>query len=119
MPFFKFGADQVEVDEEGYLVRFEDWNEKVACALAEQEGIWDRCPLTRERMHILFFLRDYYKKFHSFPMVRAVCRNVHQRENCEYELFIDPIKAWKIAGLPKPTTEVFAYIKHESRTGTP
>ena len=119
MPFLEYGAGQVEVDEEGYLVRFEDWNEKVACALAEQEGIWDQCPLTRERMDILIFLRDYYKKFRFLSHGPSGMPNVHQRENCEYELFIDPIKAWKIAGLPKPTTEVFAYIKHESRTSAP
>lgn len=112
VPFLEYEAGQVEVDEEGYLVRSEDWNEKVACALAGQEGISDQCPLTRERMDILVFLRDYYQRYNSFPMVRAVCRNVHQGKNCEYELFIDPLKAWKIAGLPKPTTEVFAYIKH-------
>ncbi len=112
MPVLEYGGIQVEVDGEGYLVRFEDWNEKIACALAEKEGILGQCPLTKERMDILLFLRDYYQKFESFPMVRAVCRNVHQAEACEYERFIDPLKAWKIAGLPKPSTEVFAYIDH-------
>jgi len=112
MPLLEYAGGQFAVDEEGYLLRFEDWNEKVACTLAEREGILDQCPLTRERMDILIFLREYYKKFQSFPVVRAVCKKVHQPTHCEYELFIDPIKAWKIAGLPKPTTEVFAYIKH-------
>jgi len=113
MPIPEYGGKQVEVDEEGYLVRFEDWDEKVACGLAEREGILDQCPLTQERNgHPLFFKR-YYRKFQSFPMVRAVCKNVHKPERCEYELFMDPIKAWKVAGLPKPTTEVFAYIDHE------
>jgi TusE/DsrC/DsvC family sulfur relay protein len=102
----------VDVDEEGYLVNFEDWNEQIACALAEREGIIDQCPLTRERIDILKFLRDYYRRFRSFPIVQYVCKNVHQPKDCESEQFLDPIKAWKIAGLPKPTTEVFAYIKH-------
>ena len=109
-----YAGQSIEVDEEGYLVNFEDWNEKVACALAEREGILDQCPLTEERMSILRFLRDYYKKFNSFPIVQAVCKNVHQPKECLNEQFIDPIQAWKIAGLPKPTTEVFAYIKHKS-----
>jgi TusE/DsrC/DsvC family sulfur relay protein len=113
MAIFEYAGNRVEVDEEGYLLRFEDWNEEVACGLAEREGILDRCPLTKERMDILHFLRDYYRKFQAFPMVRAVCRNVHQPDRCEYEHFIDPIKAWKIAGLPKPVTEVFAYIQHK------
>ena len=113
MPKLEYAGIQVDVDEEGYLLNFDDWDEKVACALADREGILDRCPLTREKMDILKFLRDYYEKFHSFPIVQYVCKNVHQPKECEYEEFMDPIQAWKIAGLPKPTTEVFAYIRHK------
>ena len=112
MPNIECAGLKIEIDEEGYLVRFEDWNEKVACALAEREGISDQCPLTEERMNILKFMRDYFRKFNSFPIVPAVCKNVHQSKNCLSEKFLDPIQAWKIAGLPKPTTEVFAYIRH-------
>jgi tRNA 2-thiouridine synthesizing protein E len=114
MPEFEYAGLKIRVDEEGFLLNFEEWNEKIACALAEREGITDQCPLTKQRMDILQFMRDYYRKFSSFPIVRSVCKNVHQPQACEYELFIDPIKSWKIAGLPKPTTEVFAYIKHQS-----
>lgn len=113
MPVIEYSGLRIEIDEEGYLVRFEDWNEKVACALAEREGISDRCPLTEERMNILKFMRDYYKKFNSFPIVPAVCKNVHQPKSCLSEQFLDPIQAWKVAGLPKPTTEVFAHIHHQ------
>ena len=35
MAFLEYAERRVEVDDDGYLVRFEDWNEKVACALAE------------------------------------------------------------------------------------
>jgi len=112
MPVLEYGRIQVEVDEEGYLIRFDDWNEKIACALAEREGILTCCPLTEERMDILKFLRRYYMKFNSFPIVHSVCKNVRQPKDCLNEQFIDPIQAWKIAGLPKPTTEVLAYIKH-------
>jgi len=114
MPTLEYAGIRVDVDEEGYLVNFDDWNEKVACALAEREGILDRCPLTEERMIILKFLRGYYRNFNSFPIVQAVCKNVHQPKDCLNEQFIDPIQAWKIAGLPKPTTEVFAYIRHKT-----
>lgn len=44
MPTLEFAGVRVDLDEEGYLVKFEDWNEKVACALAEREGILDQCP---------------------------------------------------------------------------
>lgn len=39
MPVIEYGSVKVNVDEEGYLVNFDDWNEKVACAIAEREGI--------------------------------------------------------------------------------
>jgi TusE/DsrC/DsvC family sulfur relay protein len=112
MPNIECEGRTIPLDEEGYLVNFEDWNEKVACALADREGVSSECPLTTERMEILKFMREYYKNFSSFPILRAVCRNIHQPNHCTYEQFPDPIVAWKIAGLPKPTTEVFAYIKH-------
>ena len=102
---------KIQLDEDGYLKSFEDWNEDVAHALAEKEGVGE---LTRERMDILLFMRDYYSKFGAFPILNAVCRNIHQPKDCTYEQFPDPILAWKIAGLPRPTTEVFTLIKHNT-----
>jgi TusE/DsrC/DsvC family sulfur relay protein len=112
MPVIEYSGLKIEVDEEGYLVRFADWNEKIACALAEREGISSQCPLTEERLNILRYLRDYYEKFNAFPIVQAVCKNLHQPRQCLSEAFLDPIQAWRIAGLPKPTTEVLAHIHH-------
>jgi len=63
-------------------------------------------------LDILTFMREYYKKYNSFPVLGAVCKNVHQPGKCVYEQFPDPIKASKIAGLPKPTTEVFSLLRH-------
>lgn len=110
MPKIEHSGARIDVDDDGYLVNFEDWNENVARALAEREGLG---KLTKDKMDILQFMREYYKKFSSFPILRAVCRNIHQPGDCTYEQFPDPIKAWRIAGLPKPTTEVFSLIKHE------
>ena len=101
----------ITLDKDGYLVDFESWTEKIACALAEKENISEECPLSKERIDILNFIRDYYKKFEAFPIVRAVCKNVGQSRDCQYQQFPDPLVAWKIAGLPKPTPEVFAKIK--------
>ncbi len=112
MAMIEIAGIRAEVDEEGYLIHFEDWNEQVACALAEREGILTSCPLTEERMAILRFMRDYFKKFDAFPMIQKVCKDVGQPRSCTYDQFMDPLQAWKIAGLPKPTTEVFAYLKH-------
>lgn len=104
---------EIKVDDEGYLLNSEDWDEEVACALTQTvEGV-EECDLTKERMDILKFMRAYYRLYEAFPVVRSVCRKLHQPKECLYERFIDPIKAWKIAGLPKPMTDVFSYIDHE------
>jgi len=102
----------VNIDPEGFLKDFESWNETIACTLAEKEGVSDQCPLSEERMDILRYMRHYYKKFEAFPIVRSVCKHVGQDRNCQYTRFPDPIIAWKIAGLPKPTPEVLAKIRH-------
>jgi tRNA 2-thiouridine synthesizing protein E len=109
MPAIKEARLTSMLDDEGYIIDFEDWDEDVANAMARREGIES---LERDRIDILHFMRDYYRKFNSFPILDAVCKNVSQPKNCAYEQFPDPIRAWKIAGLPRPTTEVFALVKH-------
>ncbi len=99
MPLLEYGKVKVEVDEEGFLADTDGWNEGIACALAEREGVSE---LTKERMDIIRFMRQYYKQYNAFPILRGVCRNIHQPRNCVNEEFIDPLKAWKIAGLPNP-----------------
>jgi tRNA 2-thiouridine synthesizing protein E len=102
----------LNLDPDGYLMDLDAWTEETACALADMEGVSRECPLSSERMDILKFVRDYYKRFEAFPIIRAVCKNVGQAKTCQYEQFPDPVTAWKIAGLPKPTPEVLAKIKH-------
>lgn len=102
----------IKVDNEGYLENIEAWTENIACVLAEKEGVSEKCPLNKERMDILKYIRSYYKKYEAFPIVRAVCKNIGQSKDCQYTKFPDPIAAWKIAGLPKPTPEVLAKIPH-------
>lgn len=110
MPQLEYNGLKIAVDDEGYLVNSDDWNEKVAHALAENEGVYD---LTKDRLDIILFMREYHKKYSFFPIMRAVCKNVHQSKNCFSEKFIDPLKAWKIAGLPKPDEHVIADLRGE------
>ena len=97
---------KIHIDDDGFLARLEDWTEQIARVLAGREGI---AELTEDRLDILRFMRDYYQKHHFFPIVRYVCKNVHQPNNCITEKFIDPVKAWKIAGLPNPGEEVIMF----------
>jgi tRNA 2-thiouridine synthesizing protein E len=111
MSTIEIDGSRIDLDDEGYLVHPEDWNEKVACVMAEREGVGKKCPLTKEKIEILKFMREYYKKFEAFPIPRGVCLNIHQERNCTYEEFPDPSIAWKIAGLPQPSRHVIAQLK--------
>jgi tRNA 2-thiouridine synthesizing protein E len=108
METIEYGDTKIELDDEGYLANFNDWNEKMACGLAEHEGVDE---LSKERMEVIKFMRDYYRQFKGFPILNSVCKNVHQPKDCVNEDFVDPMKAWKIAGLPKPSEEVISYLK--------
>ena len=110
MQTLEYKGMKIRLDDEGYLLKQDDWNEGVACALAEREGVDE---LTKDRMDIIKFMREYYKIHNAFPILKAVCRNVHQPKDCFSEKFIDPLKAWKIAGLPKPDVHIIADIRGE------
>lgn len=103
MPYIEYGGLKISVDDEGFLLNYNDWNEKVACALAEREGIEE---LTQDKIEILKFIRGYYEKYNYFPILNAICLNVHQPRNCMARQFVSPLQAWKLAGLPKPDNEI-------------
>jgi TusE/DsrC/DsvC family sulfur relay protein len=109
MPILEHGSLKIEVDEEGYLLDTAKWNRAAACALAENEGIEE---LTEERLEIIQFLREYYLKYNYFPILHSICLHVHQPAKCVNEQFIHPLKAWKIAGLPRPDDVVLAYLNY-------
>ncbi|MCL4456559.1 MAG: TusE/DsrC/DsvC family sulfur relay protein [Nitrospirae bacterium] len=109
MAVIEYAGGKVNIDDSGYLVNIDDWNEQVACALAEREGVDE---LTKERMDILKFIREYYKKYNFFPILNAVCKNVHQPKNCINEKFMDPLTAWKLAGLPQPGEDIINIVKY-------
>ena len=100
MPFIECTRKKVELDDDGFLIDMEQWDEEVAMALAAREK--EAPGLSPETMEILRFMRNYYKKFHAFPILNYVCKNIHQPRECIREKFLDPMKAWKLAGLPKP-----------------
>lgn len=109
MATIEYAGGKVDIDDEGYLVNINDWNEQVACALAEREGVDE---LTKERIDILKFVREYYKKYNFFPILNAVCKNVHQPKNCINEKFMDPLTAWKLAGIPQPSEDIVNIVEY-------
>jgi len=98
MSVIELAGKEIKLDDEGYLENTDDWSPEVARKLAEQEGT---SPLSDEQMEIIQFMRNYYAKFNAFPILNQVCKNIHQPRECVNEEFINPDKAWKIAGLPK------------------
>lgn len=88
----------IQLNEDGFLSNLEDWSENVAQLLAAREGIE---TLSDEQLEIITFMRSYYLKFKVFPILNQLCKIIHQSRKCVNEQFINPEKAWKIAGLPK------------------
>jgi len=95
---------KVTIDNDGFLTNLDDWDEAVAQMLAKREGLGE---LGDNQMEIIKFMRKYYKDFKAFPILNYICKNVHQPKQCVSEEFVDPMKAWKIAGLPPTSHLIF------------
>ncbi len=98
----------IEVDDDGYLVNPDDWDEHIAQTLAAREGIGE---LDTNGLNMLKFIRWYYKTFDFFPIINAICKNIHQPKNCIQEKFITPLFAWKVAGLPHPDEPIVSLLE--------
>ena len=102
MPFLNFNVRQLEVNEEGFLSKPDEWNQEVAAFLAlEEEGIE---ALNDQHWSVINFIREYYLEKNLAPMVRLICKTTGLKLREIYELFPSgPAKgAAKLAGLPKP-----------------
>lgn len=102
MPFIEVNGRKIEVNEEGFLVNPEEWNEEVAVFLAKKEEGLEN--LTEEHWKVINYIRNYYLENKLAPMVRNVCKTTGLPLKKIYDLFPSgPAKgACKLAGLPKP-----------------
>lgn len=102
MPMFEHGEVKIEVDEDGFIVDPNLWNETVAAALATTEGI---TTLNENHWKVMNYLRNYYLEYGVAPMIRKLCKETGFPLKEIYEMFPSgPAKgACKLAGLPKPT----------------
>ncbi|AQS60423.1 TusE/DsrC/DsvC family sulfur relay protein [Desulforamulus ferrireducens] len=102
MAFIEVNGQQIEVDEDGFLLNPDTWNEDVARYFCKEEGIEE---LTEDHWKVIRYLRDYFFQFGIAPMVRKLCKDTGFSLKGIYELFpTGPAKgACKLAGLPKPT----------------
>lgn len=102
-------GQRLKTTDQGFLTDMQDWNEEVACRLAEIENL----PLTESHWEIIRFIRSYYQHYKHLPNTRVFIKAValtlgEDKGNTRYlhRLFPDgPLKyACKLAGLPKPPT---------------
>lgn len=102
MSTFTHGNVTIDVDEDGFMLEPEQWNEDVAKALATTEGVNE---LNDEHWKLVHYLRNYFLQFGVAPMIRKLCKETGYDLKKVYELFPSgPAKgACKVAGLAKPT----------------
>ncbi len=95
----------IELDENGNLVNYQDWDREVAIALAKIEGI----ELTQAHWDVIEYLREeYIDNNHNQPMERQINKDMSKRWGKKvtskdlYKLFPRaPSKQGnRIAGLP-------------------
>ncbi len=102
MSTFTHGNVSIEVDEDGFMLEPDQWNEDVAKAIATTEGVSE---LSEEHWKLVHYLRNYFLQFGVAPMIRKLCKETGFDLKKVYELFPSgPAKgACKVAGLAKPT----------------
>ncbi|HEB57868.1 MAG TPA: TusE/DsrC/DsvC family sulfur relay protein [Gammaproteobacteria bacterium] len=102
---------KIPTDEEGYLLDPNQWDEDVARALAEREGL----TLTDTHWGLINYFREYYEDHQVNPSMRKLVLTLGRHhgepfhdakayEEFLYELFpTSPVaELSKLAGLPKP-----------------
>ena len=91
----------VDVDAEGFLTNAEQWNERIAGAIAAENGIPE---LTDRHWLVVRFMRERYLATGNAPSIRALGKESGVPVKELYQLFPKgPAKlAAKIGGIPKP-----------------
>jgi dissimilatory sulfite reductase related protein len=93
--------DQVQLNEEGFFVDPQTWNEGLVPELASREGITD---LTEAHWKVIRFMREEFLTKGTGPTVRVLGKSSGVSIKELYQLFPKgPAKvAARIAGIPKP-----------------
>lgn len=103
-----FKGKAYELDDDGYLINWQEWNEDLAAHMASLDGI----NLSDAHWEVIKFLRNYFMQYQIAPMIKILVKEIGKVMGPEkgntkylYELFPGgPAKqACKFAGLPKPT----------------
>ncbi|MEC7582073.1 MAG: TusE/DsrC/DsvC family sulfur relay protein [Pseudomonadota bacterium] len=100
-------AFDILLDDEGYLLTLDRWNESVAVELASRENI----ELTEAHWEIIRLIRKFYQRFQIAPASRALISYVRKELGSDKGRSVYVMRLFggsaaktvaKIAGLPKP-----------------
>ncbi|MFT6329561.1 MAG: tRNA 2-thiouridine synthesizing protein E [Bermanella sp.] len=105
--FLEYDNKKIEIDRNGYLLNYLEWEIKVASVIAQLEGI----DLTPAHWEVVFFVRAFYEEYETSPAIRVLVKSLSNKfgpeiGNSRYVQRLFPKgpakQATKIAGLPKP-----------------
>ena len=99
MPQLTIGGMTLGVNEDGFLLEPDRWNDAVAAALAASVGVRE---LTAKHWKVVRYIRAHWVEFDVPPLIRKLCKQTGFPLKEIYELFPSgPAKgACKVAGLP-------------------
>ena len=102
MPILTLCGIEVEVDENGFIQKPEEWNKDIAEDLAKVEGAF---PMNEDAWKLVRYLREYYLDNGIAPPVRMLVKQTGFTLKYIYQMFPNgPGRgACKVAGLPRPT----------------
>ncbi len=105
--FLEVAGKKIEIDSNGYLLDYHDWDTEIAEFIAKKESI----ELSPAHWEVVFFVREFYKEYETSPAIRVLVKSLANKFGPDIgnsrhlqRLFPQgPAKqATKIAGLPKP-----------------
>lgn len=97
----EYAGKRIELDDDGFMVDMNEWNEDIAKEIAKEDGIEE---LSSRHFEILQFMRKEFEEKGTAPSIRRF-KNAGGVEVKElYKLFPKgpAKKAARAAGIPKP-----------------
>ena len=73
--FLEIDEELLEVNEKGFLINFDDWNEDFAKITAKE----DKLKLSDCHWKAIFFLRDFYREYEVAPPPRIVTKAIGEQ----------------------------------------
>jgi dissimilatory sulfite reductase related protein len=102
----RFFADQIDLDEDGFLIDWKNWNRNFSQRRAEDLQL----NLDNRHWKLIDFIRDRYTRLGAIPPLRRICRSSQiNRQELKQQLG-GSLNLWKLAGLPNPGEEAKTYM---------